>query len=82
MYVCTYVCMYACMHACMYACMHACMHVCIYVCMYVCMYIYSNIIWHRISLSSRWKKIEITTITPPYSTEKQATLFLEKVVIL
>ena len=35
----------------------------------------------RISLSSRWQKIKTTTITPPYSKEKQTTLYLQYVVI-
>ena len=35
----------------------------------------------RISLSSRWQKIKTTTITAPYSKEKQTTLSLQYVVI-
>ena len=35
----------------------------------------------HISLSSRWQKIKTTTITPPYSKEKQTTLCLQYVVI-
>ena len=36
----------------------------------------------RISFSPRWQKIKTTTISTPYSKEKQTTLCLQNVVIL
>ena len=40
----------------------------------------SNIIW-CVYFSSRWQKIKTSTISAPYSKEKQTTLFLQYVVI-